>query len=669
MVFALHSILLISKAICRSIGIADCKSRKMKIISGILIKALLLLAVPVFFSSLQVQASTETVSLPLSIDYQLLKSIVIKTAYTDQGQTAILLNENDGCMKITISEPSVREESSRILFETKVHVVAGTYILNNCVMPIEWEGYLALIQKPIVDSKWNLSFHTVDSTLYDKHHRSSKITGIVWDLVETQVHEYLEGITINLAPPILELKSILVELFPIDFQDPVQRMLKSMRPGIIDTSPEALQIGILTEVAETYEEDKDIEKERISTEDLEVFIDTWEAWDAFLVHMITSLSKESLSEADRQILLEALLETRHRFVSDLLDGTVERDFVREQFILTWEKLSPIFRNQLGDDPSMPLFGYLAFFTAADALSALDKISPTMGIEISRNGLIRLARLVAEDESLTLEYRLGVNPDLRRVLGLGAPPETSDPVTNMEELEIGGEEVDFMEDDDSSFKKLIMFFLFKPAWAKADKPTLTFKDIKPWVFSKKNFKTYVERVKALLGEAADGTLNDSKIEERYHDLYRLIVLSTAWQESCFRQFRVKERKVTYLLSYNRTSVGLMQVNERVWRGMYDRHHLRWNIRYNTAAGCEIIELYIRKYTLNRIKKMKEGKPMDDDTLARIVYAMYNGGPGQFEKILKRKKEGTFYSSDKLYFEKYSWVKNSQWENLRKCLIGG
>ncbi|HDZ23186.1 MAG TPA: hypothetical protein ENH70_01455, partial [Desulfobacteraceae bacterium] len=160
-------------------------------------------------------------------------------------------------MKITISEPSVREESSRILFETKVHVVAGTYILNNCVMPIEWEGYLALIQKPIVDSKWNLSFHTVDSTLYDKHHRSSKITGIAWDLVETHVHEYLEGITINLAPPILELKSILVELFPIDFQDPVQRMLESMRPGIIDTSPGELQIGILTEVAETYEEDKD----------------------------------------------------------------------------------------------------------------------------------------------------------------------------------------------------------------------------------------------------------------------------------------------------------------------------------------------------------------------------------------------------------------------------
>jgi hypothetical protein len=641
----------------------------MKIIFRILITVILLLSVPIFFLPLQAQASIKTVSLPITIDYQLLKSIIIKTAYTDPGQTAILLNENGGCMKITISEPSIREESSQILFETKVHVVAGTYILNNCVMPIEWEGYLVLFQKPIVDSRWNLSFHTIDSTLYDKHRRSSEITGIVWDLVKTQVYEYLEDITINLAPPILELKSVLVELFPFDQQAQVQRMLESMRPGKTDPTSVALQIGILTEVVETNKEDKDIEREQISTDELEVFIDTWEAWDSFLVYMLTSLLKEPLSEADRQIFLDTLLETRYRFVTDLLEGTVERDFVREQFISAWEKLSPIIRNQLGDDPSKSLFGYLAFFTAADALSALDKISPTIGIEISRNGLIRLARLLAEDKSLTLDYHLGVNSKLRRVLGLGAPPKASGPVTNSEELEIGEEEIDLIEDNDSSFTKLIMSLMCKSAWAKADKLTITFKDIIPWVFSKKNFETYVDRIKALIEEASDGALNDSKIEDRYHDLYRRIVLSTAWQESCFRQFRVRKRKVTYLLSYNRTSVGLMQVNERVWRGMYDRQHLRWDIQYNAAAGCEILEIYIRKYTLDRIKKMKVEMTLDDDTFARIVYAMYNGGPGQFEKILKRNKEGTFYSSDKLYFEKYSWVKNRQWENIRKCLIGG
>ena len=641
----------------------------MRTISRLLFTPLILLYVLVVFLPTQVHASTKTVSLPISIDYQLLKSLIIKTSFTDPDQTAILINEDDGCRKITISEPSIKEQSSHILFETKVHVVAGTSILNNCVIPIEWEGYLALVQKPIVDSKWKLSFQTVDSTLYDKHHNSTKITGIVWDLAKVHVYEYLENITINLAPPILEFKSVLVEQFPIDLQADVKSMLESMQPGEIHSASAALQIGILTEVPQALNVDADIEREQISTDELEEFINTWEAWDTFLVLMITSLSNEPISQLDRQILLDTLLETRHRFVTGLLNEKEERDFVRDQFISTWESFSPIFRNQLGDDPSKSLLGYLAFFTATDALSALDKISPTMGIEISRNGLIRLARLLAENESLTLDYNMGVDSKLREVLGLGAPPIASSPVTHMEELEIGPGEINLIEDNDSSLKKLMMLFMGKSAWANTGKSAITFKDILPWVFSKKNIETYVDRIKALLEKTSDAALNDSKIQNKYHDLYRLIVLSTAWQESCFRQFRIRKQKVTYLLSYNRTSVGLMQVNERVWRGMYDRQHLRWDIQYNAAAGCEIIEIYMRKYTLDRIKKNKLDINLNDDSLARIVYAMYNGGPGQFDRILKRKKEGAFYSSDKLYFEKYSWVKNNQWENIRKCLIGG
>ena len=633
-----------------------------------LLTVLLLLSVPLLFSPIQVHAARQTASLPISIDYQLLKSLIIKTAYTHPGQTAVLLNENDGCRKITISEPNIKEKNALILFETKVHVAAGTSILNNCVVPIEWEGYLALVQKPILDNKWNMSFQTVDSTLYDKQHKSTKMTGVVWDLAKAHVYEYLEDIAINLAPPILEFKSVLVELFPIDLRANVKRMIKSMAPGNINPEPAALQIGILTEVPEALYVGTDIERE-LSTKELEVFLDTWEAWDSFLVLMMTSLANEPLSQLDRQILLDTLLDTRHQFVACLSNENVEKDFVRDQFISTWENLSPIFRNQLGDDPSQSLFGYLAFFTASDALSALDKISPTMGIEISRNGLIRLARLLAEDESLTLDYHMGVDSELRKVLGLGAPPMVSRPVTHMEALEIGEDEIEIIEDNDSNLKKLMMLFTCKSAWANQDTSTITFKDIIPWVFSKKNIETYVARIKKLLEETSDSKLNDSEIENRYHDLYRLIVLSTAWQESCFRQFRVRKKKVTYLLSYNRTSVGLMQVNERVWRGMYNRQHLRWDIQYNAAAGCEIIEIYMRKYTIDRMKKRKLDIKPGDDTLARIVYAMYNGGPGQFDKILKRNKDGAFYSSDKLYFEKYSWVKNNQWENITKCLIGG
>jgi len=57
------------------------------------------------------------------------------------------------------------------------------------------------------------------------------------------------------------------------------------------------------------------------------------------------------------------------------------------------------------------------------------------------------------------------------------------------------------------------------------------------------------------------------------------------------------------------------------------------------------------------------------LARLVYALYNGGPGQFHKFLKRRETGKYYKSDRLFFEKYTWVKEGRWDEAGKCLTGG
>ena len=126
--------------------------------------------------------------------------------------------------------------------------------------------------------------------------------------------------------------------------------------------------------------------------------------------------------------------------------------------------------------------------------------------------------------------------------------------------------------------------------------------------------------------------------------------------------VKDAKLTYLLSYNNSSVGLMQVNERVWRGIYDTQRLRWDIHYNASAGCEIVDLYLQKYAL---RKYGPGILKKTDTLAQLVYAMYNGGPSQYDKFLKRSNANELYDSDRLFAQKYDWVKNRDWEQVGKC----
>ncbi len=114
------------------------------------------------------------------------------------------------------------------------------------------------------------------------------------------------------------------------------------------------------------------------------------------------------------------------------------------------------------------------------------------------------------------------------------------------------------------------------------------------------------------------------------------------------------------------MGLMQINERVWRGIYDLNRLRWDIRYNARAGCEILATYFHRYGLKRFDQMKSLNPT---VMAGVVYAMYNGGPSQFKKFLSRLKTGKYYLSDRLFKEKYTWVTRNQWTHINQCLVPG
>ena len=307
-----------------------------------------------------------TVTLPLTIDYPLLRSLVVKTAFTDPGPSAVLVDEENGCWEIRISEPRFSEENGRLRFETRVYVYAGMPAFGSCILPVEWEGYLVLYEVGRISRGWVLSFEVLDSAVYDRNRRPAVFAGLVWNLVKTTVHHYLEGITINLAPPVLDLKDFMKELFPEDLKQRADRLTASMRPEAPKIGPYAVRIPVRAEIDDADVGKTDEAVERLTDAEFQELVETWEVWDVYLVLMLTSLIREPLTPEDRQILLDVLLETRHRFISVLTDRRIKEDFVRSQFVGAWKKLAPVFRNHLGDDPSKDLFGSLTFFTASTA---------------------------------------------------------------------------------------------------------------------------------------------------------------------------------------------------------------------------------------------------------------------------------------------------------------
>ena len=620
----------------------------------------------------------ESISFPLQLDYPFLRTLLIHSAFTDPGQTMVVTDPDNDCQRISLSNPHFTSENNLLRIEAAVHMKGGTRMGGHCLFSIEWNGYLVAHMKPHINpGNWRLSFDTVDSVLLDKNHRPDSLVGHLWKLFKGPVMANMGQIHIPVDEPIEELKPFLLSAVPEADRPSVKAMLASLRPGAVVAEPEALKIQVLADLETTPATGKPPAPAALSPEELDAFIETWETWDSFLVQTLMSLQGMPLTIEERETLLTVLLDTRYRFITELEAGAPSSsgDFVRAQFVDAWEKLSPIFKDHLSRQPSSNSWGYLAFFSASDALAALDKLGPVINIEISRNGFIRLARMLSENKALVLQYNMLVDPGLRKLLGMDPPPEITDPAFDEKLFEQEDPEPETEAENPPTSMTVPQWFILgltralTPGICWAIKPgaSPSLNDLRQWLVTKDNMETHIQKVKAILEAATKKNVIKNSIPESYLQMVQDAVYATAWQESCFRQFIIDNNKLTYILSYTKTSVGMMQINERVWRGMYDIEHLRWDIRYNAAAGIDILNMYFKKYALTKMKSLKGKDVLDNDGLACSLYALYNTGPGGFSGYVKSRSTGNFSKIDNHFKEKYTWVKNGQWDRLRDCFF--
>ena len=619
--------------------------------SAIVTKLLLVLSVCSTLAS-------ETVTIPITIDYTLLETLLTSRVFSEPGDSATLIDHGDGCISLTLSSPHITESDGSIILDTEISTRVGTPFGDTCFSPLEWQGFLQFQQQLfLVPNSWEIGFKTVDTTLTGSDRNPPEIANLLLDLIESHAIDHFDSVTLDLAPPVGDLKQFLLPLFPDETRKSTEKMLGSMRAGALTVSDSSILFEILADVDEIYQAPEDAGGTQLSPEARDNLISLWENWDALLSYLVITISQKTLSEAEQQLLIDTLLETRYRFVQELNDNTISHDIVRKQFIAAWQQLSPIFKNHLYQDlDSHHALGYLAFVSASDALLVLDRLGPTFGLEISTDGLVRLMEMLNGDPAF-LFSRPEVNPELQKLFQL-------EPKSSEEQIDLPPSSPDLENQDQSAFHRFMFElsrFLEVPMVHAAEQPT--FQEILKWKVPSNNLQQYIDRVDALLERSIGVVSRDKNIPDTVQPMYSFLIPAMAWQESCYRQFIVKDKKLQYLLSYNGSSVGLMQINERVWRGIYNRNLLRWDIEYNARAGCEIAALYLKKYVLNSSEKLSE------DAMARAVYAIYNGGPSHYRKFLKRLSSGNLYLSDTLFWEKYRWIVDGETDKVSSCLSGG
>ena len=359
----------------------------------------------------------------------------------------------------------------------------------------------------------------------------------------------------------------------------------------------------------------------------------WQQWDGFLTTVVKKLA-DDLPESRRDQLGELFLDSRYQLSEALALGT--SDPVPSLFLDTWGRLAPLLNQASSGLPPQLAAQYKSFVTVMDGTASVTTLGQRFGlVHITPDMLRGASSLLGTGSGDPLAYVLDVDQSLRALLGLTGdlPTPRPSPALGLRRMP----------------------WLVKPAFAAEDE----FDRLNQWVPQAPEVSGYLVEVRKLLTQSSTAALGKYRLPAQYEPLYRQIVLSAAWQESCWRQFVKKGEKLTPLASAT-GDVGMMQVNRQTWRGLYNLNGLSGDIEYNGHAGSEILLYYLSRHAIPKREDRQPG-----GNLARATYSAYNGGPRSLGRYRNAATAPAWKKVDEAFWTKFRQVSAGQELAVKSC----
>lgn len=582
-----------------------------------------------------------TISVPLRLGQEFFQQQVIKQMFGNAEQTFTAWNDGSGCNHLILSKPDVNTAPTGITLRMTGDGRAGTPIGELCLPLIPWNGFVDVVLRPVPAGN-AIRLEIIDSSIKDADGKENT-AGTIWNWTKEYVHPSLANIRIDFVKPLNDLKLVAPMLFA-EAQH-VHNILASLAIDTVTTNLQGVEVTLTMNAPDTLADSTQREQTSepaLSPEEVLQLEQTLRHWDVFITLVAKRAAAVADDEAISEQLLSILLNARHELTGSLTaDDSNRRDPVRQLFLQTWSELSPVLKKISLNIPDESALDYIAFIGAGDALQAIDAVGPSLNLDISTDGLRRLARMIVPDEVQDpLMYDEEVDPELRRLFDFGPPlqlPEMEAP-------------------QPSGFNWFISRAWAQEAW---DRSTL-FK-LNKWIPTKANIQGYLRRVLWLLEDVVYKVLRDNPLDKTYRDIFHPLMLAAAWQETCWRQFIEKDGERKPLRS-SVGAVGIMQVLPRVWRGFYHPNALTWNINYNALAGGEILHHYLVHYA---IRKQEHKRANNIHDLARATYAAYNGGPGHLTRYRSKKTPARLKRIDTAFWQKYQIIRDGDSLAVKQC----
>lgn len=597
--------------------------------------------------TLAMPALAERVQLPIALDAHFIESVLRERVFTGAGGSVRLNDDGSGCQFLELRDPRVRVDAGAVHVRAAAAIRAGRVIAGQCLVAVDWRGALDFTQIPEASGGDSLLLRTTGWQALRPDGSPDSLATAVGGLVEQALPAELRQTRIAFADPLNQLRESLALMVLPETGTGASIDLRSLALDRVAIVGEQVVVTVGIDATPATLTASAAPEPALSDAELAALEQQLDAVDAFVTYVVKAVG-EDLAVGNANALLELLVDLRRDLVAVLAaPASRGRDPARALFVDAWERLAPVLRQVAGQVPEAEsAVRLLTFIGAGDALRVLDDLGPAMGVEVTSDGLRRLARMLVPDgagDPLARDEE--VDPELRRVLGFGPPlppPQAS---------------------NDTTWLDRGLNWFIPGAMAASSLDPATVERLNNWVPKPGEMNTYLPMVRDVLVHVVAAQLESSELDANYRRLFRSLVLAAGWQESCWRQFTVKDDK-RWPMESSTGDVGLMQINLRVWKGLYDRHGLNWDMVYNARAGADILEHYLINYALRHREHETTGKV---DSLARATYAAYNGGPRQYDRY-RRAAKSAGVDVDAIFYEKYQAINAGNDLAVKGCYAG-
>jgi hypothetical protein len=605
---------------------------------GMSIKSGLFTAITCLLMAIPARAEQQ-LDLPLNVPPTFLAELAGEALGLDGEGRARL--SADSCNRLELDDLNVATDSGLLELDLSMRAHSGALIMGRCTGPRPIDSRLRVsLSARVVDNGLSVRFSPERMEVVGADGHPGLLTGPSRLLADHLVLPRLESMTVSLVTAMAELDALIGEFLSAR-PDGLPRLAERGRISMVNMLEEGmvLNLAFLVNPAPPA-----VPEPTLDPEELRQWQRIEDELDGFFTVILIELARQTERREDALDLLNVLVDARWRIARALASDEDQADPVRILFLDTWQQLRPLLtddRVSIGFD--LRLAG---FISGADALATLDGLGPEYGVDISRDGLRRLVRMLLEDRApLRLTpLPLEVDPQLRALFGFAGLSPTDNNIARHEHYRHRS-------------------WLFPQAWAASPSPGEALRGLVPRLAFLDDYLSLVNR---LLDYKVDARLGGgSRVPEAFLDLFDPLVRATAWKESCWRHYvgPVDEPQV---IRSPVGAVGMMQIMGRVWRGVYDIGRLEAEVEYNVAAGIEILEHYMVDYALRR---GEHEQPGGRDNLVRATYAAYNGGPSHLTRYRREDTAARLRAIDQAFWRDFEQMRSEQWPEVSGCYSVG